>query len=97
MKDISKAFLGNESTVLRMANIFVALQILQYLIPQNGNEGNSVYRLNVERDGGERLDNEGIMTVQRVNEIASELSAMRHRVAVLEKLSSMWERGKVDR
>ena len=56
-----------------------------------------MYRLNVERDGGERLDNEGIMTVQRMNEIASELSAMRHRVAVLEKLSSMWERGKVDR
>ena len=97
LSDISKAFLGNESTVLRMANIFVALQILQYLIPQNGNEGNSVYRLNVERDGGERLDNEGIMTVQRVNEIASELSAMRHRVAVLERLSSMWERRKVDR
>ena len=97
MKDVSKAFVGNESTVLRMANIFVALQILQYLIPQNGSEGNSVYRLNLERDSSELLDNEGIMTVQRMNEIASELCALRHRVAVLERLSSMWERNEVDR
>lgn len=64
----------------------MSLQILQFLVPSEGNSESGVYTLRGDHGSSELAEGNGILSIQQINEIEQVYNTRKRRVDILEKL-----------